>query len=1545
MSVPARSQEDPYAFTESAPLPANTSLFKQQQQHPVSTVSAASSPVVATTPSSVPVIQAGTSLLANNSVNRLNHVVQQQQQQRTLLGTTAAKLAPIKVTLVQSPTGGILGKARLNGTTITSSPQGTVFRTVTVPQTTTIVQRPMAASSSGATPTVFTKPLQVQISPQQAAAVAAAGGKFTARRILASKSPNVSPVTATAVSGSAHPTGGIQTVRIVKTSPANVLQTVGAGRTTAITSADGTRRFISHSGAASLLGSPVVVTTSGAPGTTTSQQQQLPQNQQQSSPQQLPTISPTKIRLIQPQPQGKIFLHTPNSGNSLAAATHISNPISIAALRNSLAKQNPSLLNKIVVQQQQQQNQQQQSPQQVQIAVSGGSASSPSTSNGLPTVRMIPTSTAVTAINIRRAVSAAATATSTVAAQPKRQMSLETGTTTVMVPTMARPVTSSSASPAPVVVKQVKVIPVSSPQQASPATNRPPTIQIPQTLLQQRAKTPTQSILKPQPPRPQLQPTAVTTVKAPQKLVIAAPKTTQQQHQQQQLHPQQVMVLASPKSLGGTGQAGQQQVMVVTAPKGLGGHQQHQVVVLAPFKPGQLTAVNRQPQQLMATSLMKQIQQQQQQQILTSPVVKTIQKVQQQPQQIVTSPKPLQQPQVVTTSPVVKQVVQNQVVTKPTQQQQVLASSVAKTLQQRQFVATSIAKSIQQQQQVVVTSVAKPTQQPPQVVATTSVVVKQPVQQSQQPQQVVINAALKAAPPPPQQQQQPLASKSQQQFVVVPPPKPVPQPTPPPQQQQQQPPTHQPSPVAVAPTPPPPAPTPPVTQDDFTIPSFIIPKQKEAKKQVVPEKVVVQQQQPVKQQSPVPVAAKPTHVAVPQPPPTPPPPSPVVPVAPQVLQAPPAAVVAPPPPPPIVPEPQLPSTSAMPIPSPKPKLPKESGGKSVKRAAKRSYSRSSHHETLERIDEPVVAAPPIPKVYKWTPPGAISIPVNREWHAPDTWIFDICPPGTRSYEELENAPLAMDCWFEEQYASSEFDADLIRPRKVGGRKGGAVEAPMDDGELVELSLEERSVQRKALMRRRAVQFWKAQGLRDPEPARKRLKAVARVLNKLEKHRETMLSRNGGTDLPKCQRAGCERDAMVATTHCRQHIADNTEQRLFQRCTAKFSDNSQCQVPVFDIRHELVLCREHAWKHDNHDKMSAEVRLLKKPTAPAAITVPAVTPAAIALKKKPPKMPLVKVVQPVSIVTPAAAITTNKSSKPSSKKKKKLTPFQQQMALHQQQYKQQYAVKPTLPPPPYPAQQQQAHPVKQQPVAPMYRQQKYQPPTPVQIVPPPTPQVNRNLHIPLNQPQRPQQQVLIGGHQQQHMISRSEDLMLNYQGQAQNQQYSHQQVQQILAAAAGAGGGGVTVGATQDLLNICENSSAYASSEDTGVGGLSESELMAAQDVIEEIPFEIGNLNNVLSQLPPDAFNELLFSEQEQNGPPFESTREEEEDLERALEAVGEHVKSLEDMAVESANLFGDFLDNVDDEMLDGPDMCAAAEQMLVVQSPGGPNDIRGLVHT
>lgn len=40
---------------------------------------------------------------------------------------------------------------------------------------------------------------------------------------------------------------------------------------------------------------------------------------------------------------------------------------------------------------------------------------------------------------------------------------------------------------------------------------------------------------------------------------------------------------------------------------------------------------------------------------------------------------------------------------------------------------------------------------------------------------------------------------------------------------------------------------------------------------------------------------------------------------------------------------------------------------------------------------------------------------------------------------------------------------------------------------------------------------------------------------------------------------------------------NVDQQLFDYCTAKFADNTQCCTPVFDIRHELPLCMEHAMK--------------------------------------------------------------------------------------------------------------------------------------------------------------------------------------------------------------------------------------------------------------------------------------------------------------------------------------------------------------------------------
>lgn len=66
-------------------------------------------------------------------------------------------------------------------------------------------------------------------------------------------------------------------------------------------------------------------------------------------------------------------------------------------------------------------------------------------------------------------------------------------------------------------------------------------------------------------------------------------------------------------------------------------------------------------------------------------------------------------------------------------------------------------------------------------------------------------------------------------------------------------------------------------------------------------------------------------------------------------------------------------------------------------------------------------------------------------------------------------------------------------------------------------------------------------------------------------------------LTKCSIQTCSNAALAMTAYCYLHITLNKDQKLFHPCTAKFSDNSQCRVPVFDISHELPLCREHAWK--------------------------------------------------------------------------------------------------------------------------------------------------------------------------------------------------------------------------------------------------------------------------------------------------------------------------------------------------------------------------------
>lgn len=90
----------------------------------------------------------------------------------------------------------------------------------------------------------------------------------------------------------------------------------------------------------------------------------------------------------------------------------------------------------------------------------------------------------------------------------------------------------------------------------------------------------------------------------------------------------------------------------------------------------------------------------------------------------------------------------------------------------------------------------------------------------------------------------------------------------------------------------------------------------------------------------------------------------------------------------------------------------------------------------------------------------------------------------------------------------------------------------------------------------------------------------------------------------CLMDQCRRLALPCARHCASHITHNADQVLFTCCTAKFADNTQCSVPVFDIMHELPLCVEHARKRDNY-KLNQETKpkKLRKKVKPSAMIRP------------------------------------------------------------------------------------------------------------------------------------------------------------------------------------------------------------------------------------------------------------------------------------------------------------------------------------------------------
>ncbi|KAF5293009.1 hypothetical protein FQA39_LY13778 [Lamprigera yunnana] len=111
---------------------------------------------------------------------------------------------------------------------------------------------------------------------------------------------------------------------------------------------------------------------------------------------------------------------------------------------------------------------------------------------------------------------------------------------------------------------------------------------------------------------------------------------------------------------------------------------------------------------------------------------------------------------------------------------------------------------------------------------------------------------------------------------------------------------------------------------------------------------------------------------------------------------------------------------------------------------------------------------------------------------------------------------------------------------------------------------------------------------------------AKQYNKISQRFHSNMCCNKLVSSHSCCIDKCSRKALPCTKYCTLHIMHNGDQVLFSYCTAKFADNTQCSIPVFNITHELPLCTEHARKRDNyrmfHETKPKKLRKKVKPSA-------------------------------------------------------------------------------------------------------------------------------------------------------------------------------------------------------------------------------------------------------------------------------------------------------------------------------------------------------------
>ncbi|EDV41556.1 uncharacterized protein Dana_GF17540, isoform B [Drosophila ananassae] len=557
--------------------------------------------------------------------------------------------------------------------------------------------------------------------------------------------------------------------------------------------------------------------------------------------------------------------------------------------------------------------------------------------------------------------------------------------------------------------------------------------------------------------------------------------------------------------------------------------------------------------------------------------------------------------------------------------------------------------------------------------------------------------------------------------------------------------------------------------------------------------------------------------------------------------------------------------------------------------------------------------------------------------------------------------------------------------------------------------EERIAVKKGILRRQALQLLSTRSLQELplRAAKQRLQSVQTLLVKYQDHAAQQQGIGIGN---RCLVANCKLPTLSMAAHCERHIVNNDTQQLFQPCVAWRVDGTACQAPVFDVLHTLALCKVHSHLRTGLDAARPAPRL-SVPSAGVGVACSAAGNVGATQRKRkanssPVTRPQKRGRKPLAeqFVPQLQSHTLQANTLPlipsSGMQRKSSTTSLESIASNSHsshstvasvQNMPQLSIPPALVPlsGDFHAKQQQQQQEQEQQVVPKLEifdpvfkfvdQNQLSSGVPVDS----SLNLLANANIKAEEISQIVAQLAAAGGDLHHHNNNNNNNISNQNNNSvhfnnNNMNFTNSNSQQHLSFPSFSTAFGSAMGqpiipqnghATpsaglantadilgQEMLSICENSSAYASSEDTGLGGLSESELIGANDA-DDIALvangahllEEHDLVNVFDTLPDDAFNEL-----------FESVQQAEcEAMDRALEIADKNLKCLQQTIGGSADsaFLNDFLDVGDDLLADAvmhsPNTSGIdASTLFVDSSSGGGNsssnggsDISRLVQT